>query len=70
MNEEKARSILRQHGFYLQYRKRKENLYLYAKKRQGKRKLEIYICPLSKLCELGEEQLAAKLTTHFKSYPD
>jgi len=64
MNEEKVQAVLHQYGFYPQYRKRrgKGTLYLYAKKSQGKGKLEIYICPLSRLAELVEEQLVTKLT--------
>jgi hypothetical protein len=63
MNPEEARAIMKTHRWTYQERKpRKKAKYVYAKRQQGKTFIERYICPLSRLGELTEEQLIAKLT--------
>jgi hypothetical protein len=62
MTQEEARVIIRAHGWIYQERSpRGVAKYLYARRRKGLRMVERYICPLSRLEELTEEQLTAKL---------
>jgi len=63
MTEEEARSIMRSNGWVYHERPRRSlrTRYLYAERREGKKKIERYICPLSRLGELTEDELKAKL---------
>ena len=63
MNQEEARAIMKAHRWTYQERKpRKKAKYVYAKRKQEGVFIERYICPLSRLGEITEEQLIAKLT--------
>jgi len=58
MMEEELRQLLKRHGWNLFIRERKKHTYFYAQKwRRG----EVYIGPASKLEEVTEEQVLAKL---------
>jgi hypothetical protein len=48
--------------FYVERHPKSEVRYVYARRRQGQKMLDRYICPLSRLGEITEEQLIAKLT--------
>lgn len=61
MTEEEARSIMRGYGWTYMPRKRRGNVYIYTERRQGYKKVERYICPLSKLPNLTKQQLIEKL---------
>jgi hypothetical protein len=63
MTEEEARTIMRSQGWTYQERRRRSlgTKYVYARRRQGTAIVERYICPLSRLSTLTEEQLKAKL---------
>jgi hypothetical protein len=61
MTEEEARTIMKAYGWTYMPRKRRGNLYIYTERRQGYKKLERYICPLSKLSNLTKQQLIEKL---------
>jgi len=64
MTEEEARTIMKAHRwtYHVHHRRSLGTRYVYAQRRLPKRKkLERYICPLSRLGELTEEQLTAKL---------
>jgi hypothetical protein len=64
MTEEEARTIMKSQGWTYQERKRRGlgTKYIYARRRQGTTIVERYICPLSRLNTLAEEQLKVKLT--------
>jgi len=68
MTEEEARTIMKSQGWTYQERRRRSlgKKYVYTRRRQGTTIVERYICPLSQLSILTEEQLKAKLTP--KSY--
>ena len=59
MTEDEARAIMKSNKwtYHIQNRRRKRTQYVFAQRRQGKRKIERYICPLLKLPELTEKQL-------------
>jgi len=58
MTEEEARAIIKAHGwFYTERSPKRVAKYIYAKRRRGKKMIQRYICPLSKLPELSKEQL-------------
>jgi hypothetical protein len=62
MMKEEANIIMHTLGWYYQERIRRHNKkYVYAKRRQGPKMIERYICPLSRLEGLTEQQLRAKL---------
>lgn len=63
MTEEEARTILKSNGWIYHERSRRSlgTKYLYAARRQGLKMIERYICPLSRLGDLTEQQLVAKL---------
>lgn len=62
MMKEEANAIMHTMGWYYQERTRRHKTkYVYAKRRQGPKMIERYICPLSRLGELTEQQLRAKL---------
>lgn len=66
MTEDEARKIMRSHGWTMFTRKRRRGtLYIYANRRRPKtyKFQERYIAPLSKLPELTEQDIVAKLTT-------
>jgi hypothetical protein len=65
MTEEEARTIIHKEGWSYKERKRRGlgTKYIYVQRRQGTEMKERYICPLSQLNQLTEEQLLAKLTT-------
>jgi len=64
MTEEEARTIMHAHGwFYKERRPKRVARYVYAQRRQGLRMIERYICPLSRLGDLTEDELVGKLTT-------
>ena len=59
MMEEDLRQLLREHGWNLLTRKRRERKYFYAQKwRQG----EIYITPESKLPAVTREEVLKKIS--------
>jgi hypothetical protein len=63
MDKEEARTIIRAHGWVYRERSRRNQLkYVYVMRRKGKGFTERYICPLSKLGSLTEQELLAKLT--------
>lgn len=66
MTEEEARSIMKSYRWTYRklFRHKSQTPYIYAiRKKRGSRQQErAYICPLSRLGELTEEQLIAKLT--------
>jgi len=63
MTEAEARAIIRAHGWIYQERSpRGVAKYLYARRRKGLKMVERYICPLSRIGNLTEEELVAKLT--------
>ena len=63
MTEAEARAIMKAHGW--NYRERPRNRlgtkYLYAERMQMYKRQERYICPLSRLGTLTEQELIAKL---------
>jgi hypothetical protein len=62
MTEEEVRAIMKAHGWtYKERSPRHVAKYIYAQRGQKYKKLERYICPLSKLEGLTEEELLAKL---------
>jgi len=63
MDEAEIRAIMKAHGWTYQERKRRGRgtKYIYAKRWQGEGTAERYICPLSQLGNLTEQQLLAKL---------
>jgi hypothetical protein len=63
MTEVEAHAIMKAQGWSYQKRIRHKRRipYVYAKRRQGKNFTERYICPLSKLGELTEQELLIKL---------
>jgi hypothetical protein len=64
MTEEEARTIMKAYKwtYHPVPRRSLGTKYIYAQRREGRRKIERYICPLSKLPKLTEEELIAKLT--------
>jgi len=63
MTEIEARRIMKSHGwFYTERCPKGVAKYIYAKRRQGSKMAQRYICPLLRLGELTEEQLVVKLT--------
>jgi len=63
MTEEEARNLIRQQGWTYQERVRHKSRikYVYAKRWQEGTTTERYICRLSRLGELTEQELLAKL---------
>lgn len=62
MTEAEARALIRAQGWlYKERRPRHRAKYVYAQRRQGPKLIERYICPLSKLGDLTEQELLAKL---------
>lgn len=63
MTEAEARAIMQEKGWTYTERPRYglKTKYVYARRRQGLRMIDRYICPLSKLGELTEADLVAKL---------
>jgi len=56
--EDQLRQLLKEHGWNLFIRERKQKLYYYAQKwRRG----EVYIAPVSKLEEVTEDRVLEKL---------
>lgn len=62
MTEAEARAIMKEKGWSYKLRSPFKAKYVYAKRRQKKKLVEIYICPLSKLPDLSRDDLVAKLT--------
>ncbi len=63
MTEEEARAILKAYGWGYLVRKRRGGLpYIYAVRKRGRKVIDRYIGPLSRLEELSEAELIAKLT--------
>lgn len=69
MTEEEARTILKEYGWTYMPRKRRGNVYIYTERRQGYKKVERYICPLSKLSNLTKQQLIEKLGPRLTEEP-
>jgi hypothetical protein len=63
MIEAEARAIMKAHGWTYRerIRHRSHTKYIYAVRKQGKKTIDCYICPLSKLRTLTELELQAKL---------
>jgi len=62
MTKEEARAIMKAHRWTYQERSpRQHELYIYARRKQRGKIVERYICPLSRLEELTEAELIAKL---------
>ncbi len=63
MTEEEARAIMKANGwnYHARPRSTKGKKYLYAERMRQYKRQEIYICPLSRLGELTEAKLVAKL---------
>lgn len=62
MTEAEARAFLHAQGWlYKERRPRHRAKYIYAQRRQGLKLVERYICPLSKLEDITEQELLAKL---------
>jgi len=62
VTEEEARTIMKAHRWTYQERSpRQHKLYIYARRKQRGKIVERYICPLSRLGELTEVELIAKL---------
>ena len=70
MTEEEVRTIMKAHGWTYKERSPKGVAkYIYAvRKRRGKL-LDHYICPLSKLGDLTEQELLAKLVPKSNRIP-
>ena len=64
VTEAEARAIMRTQGWTYKQRSRYglKTKYVYAQRRQGPKMLDRYICPLSRLGNLTEQELLAKLT--------
>ena len=64
MTEAEARAITYAQGWTYTERPRRglKTMYVYARRRQGLKMVERYICPLSRLGNLTEQELTAKLT--------
>jgi len=65
VNEEEARAIMKAHGWtYAERRPTGNARYIYAqrKRKRQRRLIDCYICPFSRLSELTEDDLVAKLT--------
>lgn len=63
MTEAEARAVMQEKGWTYTERPRSglKTKYVYARRRQGSEVVDRYICPLSKLGELIEADLVAKL---------
>jgi hypothetical protein len=62
MTEEEARSIMKRHGWtYLTRSPKGVAKYVYALRKQRGKLLDCYVCPLSRLSNLTEPELIAKL---------
>lgn len=61
MTEEEARAILKAHGWGYLMRKRKGLPYIYAVRREKHIVKEHYIGPLSRLPDMTEAEMVAKL---------
>jgi hypothetical protein len=63
MTEAEARAIMKAHGWTYRERIRhpSRTKYIYAVRKQGKKTVDCYICPLSKLGTLMEPELLTKL---------
>ena len=63
MTEAEARAIMKAHGWTYRERPRRAlgTKYIYGLRKQGHKLLERYICPLSKLGNLTEQELLTKL---------
>ena len=64
MTEAEVRATMKAYGWFYVERPRYKlrTKYIYARRRQGPKMAEQYICPLSKLGNLTESKLVAKLT--------
>ena len=64
MTEAEAHSIMQEKGWTYTERPRSglKTKYIYARRRQGSEVIDRYICPLSQLGNLTEQELVAKLT--------
>ena len=64
MTEAEARAIMKAHGWTYRERPRRGlgTKYVYGLRKQNRKLLERYICPLSKLGNLTEQELLTKLT--------
>jgi hypothetical protein len=64
VTEEEARTIIKAQGwsYHVRSRRGRGKKYLYVERMQHRKKTERYICPLSKLGDLTEQELLAKLT--------
>jgi dihydrodipicolinate synthase/N-acetylneuraminate lyase len=63
MTEDEAREIMKSLGWTWHIRTRNRiTPYIYAMRREGKKVKDRYVAPLSKLPELTETDLVAKLT--------
>jgi hypothetical protein len=70
MTEEEARVLMQTQGWrYKERSPRRHAKYVYAKRWERGKLLERYICPLSRLGELTEQELRAKLTLKLDSPP-
>jgi hypothetical protein len=63
MTEAEARTIMKAHGWTYRERPRRSlgKKYIYGLRKQGHKLMERYICPLSKLGNLTEQELLTKL---------
>jgi hypothetical protein len=62
MTKDEARAIMKTQGwYYKEFSPRGKAKYISAKRRQGSRVIDRYICPLSRLNKLTEAELVAKL---------
>ena len=64
MTEAETRAIMKAYGWFYVERCRSgfRTKYIYAKRRRGPKMLERYVCPLSRIGNLTETELVAKLT--------
>ena len=72
MTQAEARAIMKTHGWsYIEHTRHKSRIkYIYAQRRQGRKVADHYICPLSKLDTLTEQELVAKLVPKSPSVPE
>jgi len=62
MTEAQVRTTMKTYGwFYVERSPKRRRKYVYARRRQGPKMVERYICPLSQLPNLTEERLREKL---------
>jgi len=63
VNEEEARIIMKAHGWtYVERRPKRVAKYVYAQRKHKGKLIDLYVCPYSRLDELTETKLVAKLT--------